>query len=377
MSESSEKLAHSLAWKPHDAFAVHSLVNKMSAATDVGLVYPRDLAAWQAWQDNRRPLLQRLRATRHAPEDSWVLTCGANPVVVVAVDGTTPSICAALETPCRHIASEHLAILDRRARLDILGADANVHSFSGIDELDVLCPDVKVAVTIGAHLPLGKMAHSLMERRAGHAFVVQHGLLTPHAPPLPPQTTLLAWSEDDATFWKSSRQEIETLNVGSQLFWRPETSTEGTQMSEGAPIFLGQLHAAELGRADLIRTTVGFCRRNQARYRPHPSERDKTSRLVHAAMRRGGISFDDTAQALDASCSPVVAIFSSGLLEAAANGRPAFGYHPSAPQWINAFWERYSIGKWGSEPTVAPTQPEIEPALHIANVITSSIGLRT
>ncbi len=349
----------------------------MTTTTDVGLVYPRDLAAWQAWQNNRRPMLQRLRATRYAPEETWVLTCGANPVVAVAVDGTTPSICAALEKPCRHIASEHLAILDRRARFDILGVDATVHKFSSIEELDRLCLDVKVAITIGAHLPLGKVAHSLVERRGGHAFVVQHGLLTPHAPPLPAQTTLLAWSDADAVFWKSSRQEIESVNVGSQLFWRPELSTEATGANDEPPIFLGQLHAAELERVDLIRTSVRFCRQNHARYRPHPSERDKTSRLVHSAMRRGGITFDDTAQALDATRSPVVAIFSSGLLEAAANGRPAFGYHPSAPPWIHAFWERYNIGKWGSEPTLAPTQPEIEPALHIANVITSSIGLRT
>ena len=48
-------------------------------------------------------------------------------------------------------------------------------------------------LSTGHYLPLGALAHRSAE--PGRFLTVQHGLLTPHAPPLGAGTILLAWSE--------------------------------------------------------------------------------------------------------------------------------------------------------------------------------------
>ena len=91
--------------------------------------------------------------------------------------------------------------------------------------------------------------------------------------------------------------------------------------------YLGQGHAAELPRRRLVRAALDLCRSAGAIYRPHPSERDKVSRLTHAAYRRAGIVVDGSVP-LNRLTGPVVSVFSTGVLEAAAQGRDGLGRLP-------------------------------------------------
>ena len=70
--------------------------------------------------------------------------------------------------------------------------------------------------------------------------MVQHGALTPYAPPLPDDCTVLAWSEADGEFWRSGRDDVRIETVGSQLLWEagdhmtglvPPRSVMGTAVS--------------------------------------------------------------------------------------------------------------------------------------------------
>ncbi len=95
-------------------------------------------------------------------------------------------------------------------------------------------------------------------------------------------------------------------------------------MTDDRPTFLGQLHSAEMGRREMARFTGAFCRTEGARYRPHPGERDRLSRWQHARWRRQGIELDDGSVPLRELPTPVVSVFSTGILEAAARGVPAW-----------------------------------------------------
>jgi hypothetical protein len=226
---------------------------------------------------------------------------------------------------------------------------------------------VSVVVAAGHYLPLGAVAHA-WSRRLGARFVaVQHGLLTPHAPPLAPDSTLLAWTDADGDFWRSGRDDVQTQAVGSQLLW--EAGREQRQVSDERPTFLGQLHSAEMGRREMARFTGRFCRTEGARYRPHPGERDRLSRWQHARWRRQGIEIDDGSVPLRDLPTPVVSVFSTGILEAAARGVPAWAAYDRPPAWLEEFWDRYAMSRYGAAPTPAPSSPQREPAVAVAAAI--------
>src|SRR5690606_18361857 len=133
--------------------------------------------------------------------------------------------------------------------------------------------------------------------------------------------------------------------------------------------FLGQLHGAELDRYALAASTEQFCHENHAIYRPHPAERDRRSRAWHRKWEAAGIEIDSGARRLAEVDAPVVSAFSTGILEAAARGLPAWAYHANPPAWLAEFWNRYGMHRWGEGPTPAPLRPPIEPAQAIASII--------
>lgn len=90
-------------------------------------------------------------------------------------------------------------------------------------------------------------------------------------------------------------------------------------------------------------------------------------------MSKLGIDIDRSQQTLNQVNNPVVSIFSTGVLEAALRGVPAWVYHPNPPAWVTEFWERYGMNQWGSAPTPAPPVPAQEPAQHIAEYLTRSL----
>lgn len=203
--------------------------------------------------------------------------------------------------------------------------------------------------------------------------VAQHGLMTPLAPPLPADAHLLAWSAADGEFWISGRQDIRIHEVGSQLL-HYAAQQEVELNPAAAPLFLGQLHGAELPRWRMAKAAYSACRNGQAIYRPHPAERDVMSRLQHRWWAQRGIRVDHHGGSLLEARAPVVSVFSTGVLEAAASGLPAWVTYPDPPRWLEEFWERYGMSRLGQAPTARPRIALVEPALVAAGVVADLAG---
>ena len=133
------------------------------------------------------------------------------------------------------------------------------------------------------------------------------------------------------------------------------------------------MHGAELPRASFAYASHSFLKKFGGTYRPHPSEKDKLSVLTHKLWEKEGIRIDRSSTPLNEVPNPVVSIFSTGVLEAAIRGIPAWVYHPAPPTWLVEFWDRYGMNQWGQEPTPAPVQPKKEPAQRIAELMIETL----
>ena len=338
----------------------------------MGLTHGFDLTAWSRWQSSQQPWSRRVRAraTAHRPgaaDAPAVLAVGGPaPRVVVVLDATTPTALRALLLPVLHLPLDDVAVI-APTPLPQLDRAGLVHGSGPAQALleRVVGPGTTV-LALGHYMSLGAAAHAAATA-AGATFVtVQHGLLTPHAPPLAEGTTLLAWSDADASFWAEGRLDVTTRVVGSQLLWEAAEPPPVQMDVAAAPVFLGQLHGVELPRALLGRTAEAFCAETGATYRPHPAEKDRRSRATHRRWERRGILVDRSATPLRELRAPVVGIFSTGVLEAAAAGLPAYVYLPDAPEWVRDFWARYGLSQWGDAPTASPERPDLEPSRAIA-----------
>lgn len=343
----------------------------MIPATDgPGLHHPRDLDSWQAWQDSRNRLRRIRELTRRTvpvplyyapPKDQ------RGPTLLVALDSLSPTSRASLLTPFLH------GPWADRTGFVTLAAD--VPGVTGLRPIDTLAsPDVAtptVAVALGHFLPAGAAAFDLVNRRGGQFVTVQHGLLTPHAPPLAPDTVLLAWSASDAAYWAAARPDVQTKVVGSTLLWSAsQNAVDAAPVDDRPPLlYLGQLHGAELPLRRLASSARQFCQMTGATYRPHPSEVDKISRLIHQRWQRSGISIDRSGTPLREVPTPVISVFSTGVLEAAARGVPAWVHFDNPPTWLSDFWTRYHMRPWGGDPTPAPPVPDLNPAHAIAHEV--------
>jgi hypothetical protein len=326
---------------------------------------PRDLDAWRAWQDSRSPVRSLAARLRPEPPLTGVLTIvGSRPRALVVLDTLAPTSRLALLDATRHLVDDY-AVLSPSAWVltgSTNGGGAGVTLDASVVP-DVLS-DISTVAAAGHYLPRGAVGYA-WSRRLGADFVtVQHGLLTPHSPPLAADSLLLAWSDADGEFWRSGRTDVRTEVVGSQLLWVAGNGRTG--VTDDRPTFLGQLHSAEMGRRAMARFTGSFCRTEGLRYRPHPCERDRLSRWQHARWRRQGIEFDDGAVPLRELPTPVVSVFSTGILEAAARGVPAWAAYDRPPAWLTEFWDRYGMARYGSDPTPAPARLTKEPAAAVA-----------
>lgn len=343
----------------------------------MGLIHPADLDAWQHWHESLDPLhrLRRLRATVRpgdGPAPLHLVMGGPSPDVLVALDSRAASSRAALLDPIGHVPRARIAVLAPFPIDDLVGHLGTEHRVAGSDEVRRGLPEVRVALAAGDYLPAGALAHELVTSGGGRFVVAQHGLLTPHAPPLPPSALLVAWSASDAAFWTDGRADVTIEVVGSQLLHHAAAHPSAAVDRSATPVFLGQLHGAELPRAEMARVSEAFCRATGAVYRPHPSETDLRSRLTHARWARRGVQFETSGLPLDELAAPIVGVFSTGVLEAAAAGRPAWVHHPDPPEWVAELWQRYGLSRWGRNPTPTPVQPAVEPARRIAEILLAS-----
>ena len=346
-----------------------------------GLTHPRDLEAWHRWQLGRQPLRRRVgQVTRvlrsiarpDARPGAVTLTRGGpGPVrLLVCLESRSPSSVLALLAPLRFLALEGVAVVSPEPVKDLLPPWVwRESSATVIEDVPRLAAEAAAVLSTGNYLPLGRAARASVEEPA-RFVTAQHGLLTPDAPPLAEGTTLLAWSETDAGFWRSGRDDLaEPVPVGSQLLWEAGAPPRATAVPDAAPVFLGQLHGAELPTELLVRAAESFCRESGATYRPHPSERDRDSRRTHARFEAEGIVVDRSGTRLRELGAPVVSVFSTGVLEAAAAGLPAWVSCPDAPPWLTAFWDRYGLARWGGAPTPSPERPAVEPSRRAASVL--------
>lgn len=229
----------------------------------------------------------------------------------------------------------------------------------------VLPASLRAVLSAGAHLPLSGAVLPWAKARDISFFVVQHGLLTPWSPPAPEGAHVLAWSEADAAVWSQGRPDVEVEVVGSQLLWEAATAPK-LETVDDRPVVLGQLHGTELGRREALSTYLRFAREVPSDYRPHPNEADLVSRGLHRLMRQRGVTFETSGRPLLDMRRPVVSIFSTGTLEAATRGLPAWVTHPNPPPWVRDFWARYDLAQWGEPPTKGWQQPELQPAAAVA-----------
>lgn len=338
----------------------------------MGLTYPRDLDAWQRWQDSRNRVRRARARLVRRPDPTLVLTCGGpHPDVLVALDSLTASSRAAVGVLAGHVPTERVAVLAPTGVDPGFPVDRSFPVSTADEGLEAV-PHLRAVVSLGHHLPAGRMGHDIAQRSSARHFVVQHGLLTPMTPPLAEDSTLLAWTEPDGDYWRSGRTDITVDVVGSQLLWDAAEAGAVPDGSDAPLTFLGQLHGAEVGRAQMARVAVGFCRAHHAVYRPHPAEVDRLSRLQHRAWQHRGIVIDASGRPLASLDGGVVGVFSTGVLEAAARGLPAWVHHPDPPPWVAELWERYGLAPFGGDPTAPPERATTEPAVRVAEAVCST-----
>ncbi|WP_203567999.1 prephenate dehydrogenase [Aestuariimicrobium ganziense] len=335
----------------------------------MGLIHPTDLAAWQRWERSHHRLRQvkaavKNRVRPHPEAPLHLHHTSDQPRVLVALDVARGTSVDALLAPLDHVAAPAAILTRGPLPAHLTRPGWTTRPLAGVEELP---PSISTVLSAGSFEAVSLPVHRWASGRGVRFIVVQHGLLTPFAPPLPPGSTVAAWTEGDGEFWRSGRGDVDVVTVGSQLLWKAATDPVSAP-ADGPALFLGQLHGTELPRHSYARAAWDFCRREQALYRPHPAEVDVVSRAIHVVWRRAGITFDDSGVALRQRSQPVVSVFSTGILEAAARGLPAWGFHPSPPRWVEDLWRRVGIQRWGDAPTQAPAFAQ-EPARTIASQV--------
>ena len=176
------------------------------------------------------------------------------PQVVVSMDTANPSAVGSLIAPLRHVRDLPVAVVAPFPLDDVVaGLGLDVTPFSP-GRVDGLVEGARCLVTAGQYLPVGVATERAAQRYGRPVLMVQHGALTPYAPPLPPDSTVLAWSEADGEFWRSGRDDVRIETVGSQLLWDAGlvTGAGAPSSTNGGDVpltYLGQGHAAELPQA--------------------------------------------------------------------------------------------------------------------------------
>ncbi len=367
--------------------------------TDAPLFWrSEDLPRWHAWQRAQWPLTRRAAdtarstvrgvagaLTRRRPTGDGVLRLllpAGDVHTLVALESFGPTQLAALASPVAALATARPEVaagvgwvLPAGDAPALPGAVGHREHAATADVLSDRLSGLRRVLVAGEYLPSGRAAVRWARQRGVRIGVVQHGLLAVSTPPVPRDAALYAFTEHDAHWWTQGRTDVQAVAVGSALLEAARRTAshavaDAVPRAAGPGVFLGQLHGAELPRADFARAAQEYVRATEAAYRPHPAERDRLSLAQHEAWRKAGMRIDATAEPLASTAGPVAAVFSTGILEAAQAGRPAWAVHPDPPAWLEGFWERYGMTRWRpgveTEPTPPLASPSADPAAAIA-----------
>lgn len=339
--------------------------------TKQGVGLMADLDEWHAWAGRQRRVRRGVRAlkgrARPIEPDTGTLYRPEGEIrTLVVVDQISPSCDKAILEPLAYLDPRTTAVLaPTGASLADTVGERVAEPFVGTS---LLGADVSAVLSLGAYLGLSGPVEAWAQIHDIPFYLVQHGLLTPWSPPASKGAHVLAWCDADAEYWSANRPDLHVEVAGSQLLWAAAEMPDVTVRDE-RPVMLGQLHGTELSRADALRTYLRYCGDGAMDYRAHPNEADTVSRALHGVMRRRGVRFETSREPLPTLARPVVSIFSTGTLEAAMRGLPAYVAHPDPAPWIRDFWRRYDLGEWGGEPTRAWAIPAREPAVSIARIV--------
>lgn len=367
--------------------------------TDAPLFWrPEDLPRWHKWQRAQWPLTRRAADTarstvrgvtgaltprRSAGDGVPRLLLPAEDVhTLIALESFGPTQLAALASPVAALATarpEAAAgvgwVLPAGDAPALPGAAGHREHAATADVVADRLSGLRRVLVAGEYLPAGCAAVRWARERGARVGVVQHGLLAVSTPPVPRDAALYAFTDHDAHWWTQGRTDVQAVAVGSALLEAARRTAshaiaDAVPRAAGPGVFLGQLHGAELPRADFARAAQEYVRATGAAYRPHPAERDRLSLAQHEAWRKAGLRIDATAGPLASTAGPVAAVFSTGILEAAQAARPAWAVHPDPPAWLEGFWERYGMTRWRpgveTEPTPPLASPSADPAAAIA-----------
>ena len=339
------------------------------------LIHPRSLERWQEWRSSRRrvPGIHRALPHRRPVPTGFTLHSrdGEGPSrTLLGIDTADGAADGGLPAVLPHIHGRADVITPAGLSLEALEGPRwrrrpLADPAEGLDGLGITS-----VLTLGWHLEVGRAVHAWARETGVPGAVIQHDVLTPYAPPLPPETTLLAWTAQDGRFHSAGRDDIEVRVVGSQRLWEAGHEASDTpHRLEERPVFLGQLAEIELPWRITLGAAHSYCRGAEALYRPGAGETGRPARFAHTLLRRRGIELQDPAVPLAEQDRPVVAVFSADILEAAVRGLPAWVHAPHAPAWVAEHWERYGMRRTGGEPTPAPSVGADEPARLIAQIL--------
>ena len=250
----------------------------------MGLTYPIDIDAWAAWQKRQntlrwaktevRQLVNRLRggaSEESAPVNGLLYTRGDQPQVLIVLDSFSPTSRNSLLEPLKYLQNVDVALwVPEESASEHLNGQYATEPYTrqawstrevSAQDLQSALPAVRAVLSLGHYLARGAAAYEFSRAIGAEYWVVQHGLLVPQAPPLPVGCTLLAFSEADAEFWASGRRDVTTHAVGSQLLYLAAQKVAGAgaqKQNDLEPIFLGQMHGAELPRASFAYASHSF-----------------------------------------------------------------------------------------------------------------------
>ncbi|WP_394216089.1 hypothetical protein [Brachybacterium vulturis] len=339
----------------------------------MALIHPRSLERWQEWRGSRRRVRGIHRARSSEPIPGYVLHTRegeGSARILLGIDTADGAAHGGLPAVLPYVHGSAVVVTPAGLALDELEGPEWQHRritepSAALDGLGITS-----LLTLGWHREVGRSLHEWAREADVPGAVVQHDVLTPFAPPLPPDVTLLSWTAADGEFHRADRDDIVVRAVGSQRLWQARHEASGEQpVLDAQPVFLGQLSTIELPRRVSLRAAESYCRFAGALYQPGPAETDRLARAAHLLLRRRGIGFQDPSVTLPEQGRPLASVFSADVLDAAMRGLPAWVHAPGAPSWLAAQWERYGMRRVGGEPTPAPELGTDEPARLIAQIL--------